>query len=266
MHPRIPSKLSESVHRQLNAYALAASAAGVSVLALTQPANAKIVYTPTHLVFKNFTNITRHIDLNHDGIPDFHFLHRYLATSRFFSSGFYGGGSNKSNHIMGRHTNCPFPGYCAFALTKGAKVGPGQGFQGDDGLFAEARGPSSFLNGYWGNGGKGVKNGYAGLRFVINGKLHYGWARLTLTLGAGYQADSVRAVITGYAYETIPNKPIKAGQTKELEDDQTNDGGPGASLTNPKPDVRQPASLGTLAMGAPGLSIWRRKESVGAGQ
>jgi hypothetical protein len=37
--------LSDSVHHQLNMYALAASAAGVSVLALAQPAECKIIYT-----------------------------------------------------------------------------------------------------------------------------------------------------------------------------------------------------------------------------
>ena len=37
---RIASSLSESVHHQLNMYALAASAAGVSLLALVQPGEA----------------------------------------------------------------------------------------------------------------------------------------------------------------------------------------------------------------------------------
>jgi hypothetical protein len=44
---RAPSKLSDSVHHQLNMYALAASAAGVGILALAQTAEAKIIYTPT---------------------------------------------------------------------------------------------------------------------------------------------------------------------------------------------------------------------------
>jgi hypothetical protein len=229
---RVPLQLSESLHQRLSAYALAASAAGVGALAWTQPAEAKIVYTPTHLVFKQSSNITRHIDLNHDGIPDFRFLHFHQSSFNSFSSAFYGGGSNKSNLIMGRDTGCPYPGYCVFALTKGANVGPGQGFQREESLFAVAHGPSSFLNGYWGNGGKGVKNGYAGLQFVINGKLHYGWARLTVTLGAGNQAHSIRAVITGYAYETIPNKPIIAGKTHG----------------------RDEATLGRLAQGASSMS------------
>jgi hypothetical protein len=43
-----PSKLSDSIHQQLNMYALAASAAGVSVLTLAQQAEAKIIYTRIH--------------------------------------------------------------------------------------------------------------------------------------------------------------------------------------------------------------------------
>ncbi len=40
--PRTPSRLSDSLHHRLNMYALAASAAGVGVLALAQPAEAEI--------------------------------------------------------------------------------------------------------------------------------------------------------------------------------------------------------------------------------
>jgi hypothetical protein len=51
------------------------------------------------------------------------------------------------------------------------------------------------------------------MKFTINGKVHYGWARLSVT----NLKDKFRitATLTGYAYETIPNKPIKAGQTHD---------------------------------------------------
>jgi len=49
-----PSNLSEPLHRQLNSYALAATAVGAAALALgEQPAEAKIIYTPTNV---NITN------------------------------------------------------------------------------------------------------------------------------------------------------------------------------------------------------------------
>jgi hypothetical protein len=44
--PRKTADLSESVHQQLNMYTLAAGAAGVSLLCLTPPCDAKTIYTP----------------------------------------------------------------------------------------------------------------------------------------------------------------------------------------------------------------------------
>jgi hypothetical protein len=65
--PRKTTNLPESLHQQLNMYALAAGAAGVGVLALAQPADAKIVYTPAH----------KHLPHNKlfylDGVDDFKF-------------------------------------------------------------------------------------------------------------------------------------------------------------------------------------------------
>jgi hypothetical protein len=63
------------------------------------------------------------------------------------------------------------------------------------------------------------------------------------------------ALLTGYAYETIPNKPIVTGETKGP--DATTEG-PDAMLTAP---TSRPLSLGLLAMGAPGISVRRRKET-----
>jgi hypothetical protein len=64
-----PAKLSESTNHQLHMYALAAGAAGVGVLAVAQSAEAKVIYTQTHVVIG--TNHIYSLDLNHDGIADF---------------------------------------------------------------------------------------------------------------------------------------------------------------------------------------------------
>jgi hypothetical protein len=68
--------------------------------------------------------------------------------------------------------------------------------------------------GPWVGKGNGVANRYLGLKFVIHGKVHYGWARLSVTLGHHWQYDDVSGTLTGYAYETLPNKPIITGKTK----------------------------------------------------
>jgi len=68
------SNLSRSVHHQLNKYALAASAAGVGVLALAQPVEAKIVYTPLNVQIGQQYNL----DLNNDGVTHFTLQHGYF--------------------------------------------------------------------------------------------------------------------------------------------------------------------------------------------
>ena len=68
--PRKTANLSESVHQRLNMYTLAAGAAGVSLLRLTPPCDAKIIYTPAHVVIGHGGTNLFYIDLNHDGISD----------------------------------------------------------------------------------------------------------------------------------------------------------------------------------------------------
>jgi hypothetical protein len=60
---RVPSQLSASLHKRLSAYTLAASAAGVGVLGLVTPSEARIVYTPAHVNCSDFCRV----DVNNDG-------------------------------------------------------------------------------------------------------------------------------------------------------------------------------------------------------
>jgi hypothetical protein len=71
------------------------------------------------------------------------------------------------------------------------------------------------------------------------------------------------ATLTGYAYETIAGRSIKAGQTKGAASDWEEEIG-SASLSAPVPVSPQPARLGAQAVGELGMSIWRRKESLEA--
>ena len=139
----------------------------------------------------------------------------------------------------------------AAALWPGVEIGPSRVWERGLGRNIEAekchlhRSSTNTRKFYgpWANGisGKGFKGHYLGLKFLINGKVHYGWARLNTTSGG--------PLLTGYAYETIPGKAIIAGQTKGP--DKTSFEAPNASPTTPAPE---PATLGVLAMGAHGLS------------
>jgi hypothetical protein len=85
---------------------------------------------------------------------------------------------------------------------------------------------------------------------VVDGQTHYGWARLTVP--DYIHGDPV--VLTGYAYETTPNKTILDGHTSGPE--KADYFAPSEMLA----PVSQPASLGVLARGADALAIWRRDE------
>ena len=94
---------------------------------------------------------------------------------------------------------------------------------------------------------------YLGLKFVIKGKVHFGWARLNV-----HWHEPISATLTGYAYETIPGKSIITGKTKGPDEVVVEQ----ASLVPSAAPTPKLATLGLLAMGAPGLSIWRRKETA----
>jgi hypothetical protein len=241
----------EAVEKRLLSYAAAAGAAGVGMLALTQPAQGKIVYTQAHIPI-NINGGIAHLDLNHDGINDFQFYAFYsLSKSGVFIGRLVVTPAQHLNRGLSVHTSHGL--VCAVALPKGRTIGPRGHFQpGKSNLImAATSGDSHGQARYcpWVN----LSQAYLGLKFVINGKFHFGWARVNKK--PSYIGP---ATITGYAYETIPGKPIIAGATKSPDDVAQP---VPATHTSPTPE---PATLGMLALGAPGLSIWRREEPVAA--
>jgi hypothetical protein len=211
-------KISDPLNRQLNTYALVASAAGVSVLALAGASEAKVVYTETHQVTR--ARVPLYIDLNHDGINDFVLRTTYYAGSSRFVGLDASGYRNINNAVAGRRFS--HSGYffsAASALPAGARIGPKRKFPVHHPFMAVERFNGVRTSQYsdlgpWVGKGTGVMNRYLGLKFVVHGKVHYGWARLSVTLGHHRQYDDVSGTLTGYAYETIPNKAIITGKTK----------------------------------------------------
>jgi len=191
---RVPAQLSESLHKRLSAYTLAASAAGVGVLALAQPAGAKIVYTPTHTKIPFM--VPFYIDLNDDGKNDFQFYNAVQDVGSFLAVF----PVNSYNEVWGTGH------YSASALRAGVRIRANtQHFQPRHSIMASVYGTSHRYNRQWVN----VHRRYLGLKFFIDGQVHYGWARLNVTVAN----RTIKAVLTGYAYETIPNKPIITGKT-----------------------------------------------------
>jgi len=228
VEPRDAARLSESLNRHLSQYALAASAAGVGLLVLAQPAEAKIVYTPAN---KQITpKHTIPINLNHDGKTDFSIHNTFTCTS--FCE--YIVGSITVIPGQDRNEAVGFAGrshHYASALAAGDRVGPkGPFLSGNEVMAFGGYDAGTTSVGYCAGPWKDVQKRYLGLKFLAEGKIHYGWARLNETCAKNGENT---AVLTGYAYETVPNKPIVTGKTKG-------------------PDVitAQPGSLGTLAVGA----------------
>jgi hypothetical protein len=228
---RKPADLTDSLHRRLNMYAFAASAAGVGLLALANSAEAKVVYTPAKVRLQG--KDTYLIDLTHKGHANF-ILNgsRYSSIDRSASSRAVFPGTNYPNGAAQMGGAYPY----ASALKAGTKIGPDGPFAANANFMGAVvdvvSQKSVFFFGKWVNGGKGVKDRYLGLKFTIHKHDHFGWARLTTKIDGGNNPLMTTA-LTGYAYETIPNKPIIAGKTKG-------------------PDVitLEPGSLGALAAGA----------------
>ena len=78
-----------------------------------------------------------------------------------------------------------------------------------------------------------VRDRYLGIRFRLNGKTHYGWARMNVKV----EGLTITGTLTGYAYETIPNKAIITGKTHGKDE----------------------VSLGALAVGSSAIHGWRQK-------
>jgi len=223
--------LSVSCQQQLNAYALAAAAAGVGVLALAPNSEAKIIYTPTHRVIADGNSYK--LDFTGSGTTDLIIQNEYnywgLRSQELTARQ---AGSNQVAHNY----------FGAVAMSRGQQIGPKCAFSGglEEMAGLSALGNSSGVFGSWIN----VNNRYLGVRFYIKGEVHYGWARLNVQVQLPL---TISATLTGYAYETVPNKAIIAGKTKG-------------------PDVVtvRPASLGRLAQGSAGLAPGRRNESTGS--
>lgn len=216
---RKPRSLDNHLDKRLLTYLATAGAAGVGVLAMAQPANAKVVYTPANQAI-SFDGM--HIDINNDGIPDYGF-HSYglgnIGSGVIFPI--------KFNKMMN----------FAEPLASGVSVGPSGNFRGGRQEMVGA----CFCSGVWNYFGPwlDVQNGYMGFEFNIKGSAHFGWARFSVN------ATGSEVTMTGYAYETISLKPIVTGDTgSDDDDDATVEQGPSAAPQS------QPIGLGRLALGA----------------
>jgi hypothetical protein len=234
---RPTTKLNPKLDNRLIAYAAAATASGAAMLALAPSAAAEVVFTPTHVTIGS----PYLLDLNGDGTADFT-LHRCRCVSASgHSSSFRAEIDVTGNGVLDE------------ALPAGAVIGPGRPFIATNGAYGGPELARAFdylsisrFSGPFAN----ATNRFLGLKFLIKGQVHYGWARLTVT----NFNHAGTATLTGYAYETVPNYPIRAGQRI------------GTATVIAPPALSAPAStplsLGLLALGGEGLCLWRREQAT----
>lgn len=227
-------------------YAAAAlGVAGVSALASAQAPVQHIIYTPANITVD--TGASRQtfisIDFNHDGIADLSMVASHFTD--FFSGGGFAG--------YGRLALSQGPGGSAVvsnALPKGMIIDKGGAFKGGHQTIGYAVYGS--YNGVKSGSARGafvkITNKYLGVRFQLNGQMHEGWIRMTLST----TGDRIKGTITGYAYDTVPNETgLAAGQL----------GGRVGSTTataKDSPETALPGSLGMLAAGASVIPYWRQ--------
>jgi hypothetical protein len=245
--PRIAVRLPLSLDRKIRAYCLAAGAAGVTVLALADPlAEAKVIYTPAygHLPLNRWMPV----DLNHDGITDltltlsssvYKVVDRAVAAQPATGGGIIG--------YLGQ-----FNGY-ASALIPGRPIGSKGPFLPADGFLCRTE-ISHYVNSFTFSAGawREVKDRYLGVKFTIDGATHYGWIRMSVN-----RSHKIEAIVTGYAYESVADQAIRAGQTSDRasEAEDSTVGPETVSSADPALNIRPgslPLSLGILALGAIG--------------
>ncbi|HTS37633.1 MAG TPA: hypothetical protein VMH04_18300 [Candidatus Solibacter sp.] len=229
------SSLRSELNPVLNQRLIAYATAGAAMLAAV-PAQGKVIYTATNTQLDQATTT---LDLNHDGIADFTFGFHELdkAIVLAVAPAVQGNEMLQGQHGVG-------VGFFGVPVGPGGKFKSSSGEYGWGSIMAVAGSYSvTYFFGPWAN----ATNRYMGLKFLINGQVHYGWARLTVPnlLHGG-------AVLTGYAYETTPNTKIIDGHTS----------GATAELAAPEIFPVQPPTLGMLARGTDGLAIWRRENEV----
>jgi len=225
------SLIDTALDQRLLLYVFAAGA----TLACAVPSQAEVVFTPSNAVFRGLGKFD--IDIDNDGTSDFTLLTemKHYSTYSLVPDLFAYGNPPSHQIITGR---VGFWGVGdALALPKNTRIGPGQRFR----AFALMETP--FYGGYW-----HVNSRCLGVRFLINGEVHYGWIGFREV-----RPIPVAVRLYGWAYESVPDKEILAGDT-----------GSGTGTSAPLDSSASPTSLEILAAGQAAIDQ-RRKRNTPAG-
>jgi hypothetical protein len=211
---RHPAMLSSQTERRLHAYTLAAAGCGIGLLASAQPSEGQIIYTPADVTVRGLRKDAYDLDLNGDGIADF-------KLTGGIDGATFDVHALKGNEVMGFFS---FGSSACYA----SALEPGRVIGSKPLKWCTNEPVDEMVPGMWGD----ARGRYLGFKLRADNQIYFGWARLDVSVGGSY----ITGHLTGYAYQSTPNQPIKAGQISDREDSE--------------PQNAQAGSLGALALGS----------------
>ena len=170
-------------------------------------ANAQILYNDIvpdiSYTLTSLGTQTYNLDLNADNATDF-LIKVVRVNSRTGSSSYVSITPQGSNAFITTTLNT------VKKLVTGATIGSSQAWHDTTLQYLKLYSASSLTgittnSGEWNN----AVDCYVGLQLINGGQTYYGWVRMDVTVSIG----SASMTIKDYAYNSIPNQPILAGQT-----------------------------------------------------
>ena len=183
----------------------------VTAILFSTSANAQIVYTdvnPDTVISAVIlpSTINYNIDLNNDGINDYNIS---CVRNRFACGTFGSRGSTNYVFVSALNTNAvvvdtskTYP----LAMNFNDNIYSGLNFSAS-GYLRYVRGAFNCGNtvlGFWSTS----VDHYLGLKLIVGANTYYGWVRLQVSV-----SGNASCTIKDYAYNSIPNQPIRAGET-----------------------------------------------------
>ena len=243
--------LSVGLEKRLASYGAMAIAAAIGG---TANANAAIIaFDPADATTPNGTPVSFNILTGAvDGETANDFFFRFSSFSSRANASAGGIGSGRSIMAGGCGNEC----ISILKLGLGNLIGPAGNFRsaaflGSRFSFSTSTTFTEFRaadlvgggNGLWQADGTPTGRGFMGLRFVVAGNTHFGWADITLN-------PDFSVTLHSFAYEACADQGIDAGATS---------GGADCSTVG---EVPEPHSAAMLAMGAAGLLAYRRRRKA----
>ncbi|MBK8845918.1 MAG: T9SS type A sorting domain-containing protein [Bacteroidetes bacterium] len=192
----------------------------VTAMMFSANANAQLLYTDispndsitrTRLNQRGHVHIEHIMDINNDGISDLKFiLTSSIITSFSQWQPGYTAGTVKATPLNGSAILTGNSGYPAkMNLNNSINANATWSAITDQFIISNKKsGNTTTITGNWNT----TSDGFLGLRFIAGGQTHYCWIQLNVqAFSSGPNASIL--VIKDFAYNSVPNQPIRAGET-----------------------------------------------------